>query len=179
MNSGVNPNPQRARELYWRQLTHLKTDSVYIRLYRDNRAKWVTRLGILKAVASSGGIGLWVIWKEYAFVWATIIAASQVADALNEELPFSRQHRTASEHMLFLDRLLIDTELEWESVFTGRYADDDILNRQHKLRMLQHEAERKNFPAGLPPRNEALQGMAEREAADYLRAMYHTDGSDG
>ena len=62
-------------------------------------------------------------------MWATIIAASQVADALKEELPFSRQHRAASEHMLFLDRLLIDTELEWESVFTGRYADDDILNR--------------------------------------------------
>jgi hypothetical protein len=82
MNGEVIPNRERAREVYWRQLIHLKTDSVYTRLYRDNRATWVTRLGILKAVASSGGIGLWVIWKEYAFVWATIIAASQVADAL-------------------------------------------------------------------------------------------------
>jgi hypothetical protein len=175
MNGDVTPNPERARELYWRQLIYLKTDSVYMRLYRDNRAKWVTRLGILKAVASSGGIGLWVIWKEYAFVWATIIAASQVADALKDEFPFIRQHRAASEHMLFLDRLLIDAELEWQSVFTGRYTDDEVLNRWHKLRMLQHEAERKNFPTGTPPRNEALQEMAEREAADYLRAMYHTD----
>jgi hypothetical protein len=78
--------------------------------------------------------------------------------------------------MLSLDRLLIDTELEWQSVFTGRYTDDEVLNRWHKLRMLVHEAERKNFPAGTPPRNQALQEMAEREAADYLRAMYPTDG---
>ena len=145
MQADSAPSTQRARELYWRQLTQLKTDSVYLRLYRDDRAKWVTRLGILKAVASSGGIAAWVIWKEYAFVWAAIIAASQVADALKEVFPFSRQHKAASEHMLTLDRLLIDAQLEWENVFSGHYPDDEIMNRRHKLMTLQHEAERRNF----------------------------------
>jgi hypothetical protein len=165
-------SPQRARELYWRQLTQLKTESIYIRLYRDDRAKWVTRLGILKAVASSGGIAAWVIWKEYAFVWASIIAASQVADALKEVFPFSRQHKAASEHMLALDRLLIDSQLEWENVFSGHYPNDEIMNRRHKLMMLQHEAERRNFPDGLPSRNEALWITAQQEARVYLTSTY-------
>jgi hypothetical protein len=175
MNAGTNDNPQRARELYWRQLAQLKADSIYMRLYRDNRARWVSGLGILKAVASSGSIALWAIWREYAFVWASIIAASQVADALKDVFPFTRQHKAASEHMLALDRLLIDAELEWTTVFSGNYPDDEVLNRRRALMMLEHEAIRKNFPDGLPRQNEVLREMAEREAAHYLSETYPTE----
>jgi hypothetical protein len=129
----------------------------------------------LKAVASSGGIALWVIWREYAFVWASIIAASQVADALKDVFPFSRQHKATSEYMLTLDRLLIDAELEWTRVGAGNYPDDEVINRRHALMTLQHEALRKDFPDGLPPQNAALREMADLEAADYLLRTYPTE----
>ncbi len=129
----------------------------------------------MKGVASSGGIGLWVIWREYTFVWASIIAASQVADALKDVFPFSRQHKASGEYMLALDRLLIDAELEWTKVFAGDYPDDEVLNRRHALMMLQHEAIRRNFPDGLPRQNDILREMAEREAADYLAKTYPTE----
>ncbi len=174
MNSDA-AGPQRARELYWRQLTQLKADSVYMRLYRDDRARWVRGLGVLKAVASSGGIALWVIWREYAFVWASIIAASQVADALKDVFPVSRQHKATSEHMLTLDRLLIDAELEWTRVGAGNYPDDEVNSRRHALMTLKHEAVRKDFPDGLPPQNATLREMAEQEAADYLLKTYPTE----
>lgn len=172
------PSQYSSRELYWRQLIQLKTDSVYVRLYRDNRHKWVSGLGILRAIASSGGIAAWAIWRQYAFVWALIIAASQVADALREVFPFTRQYRAAGEYMLALDRLLIDAEMEWVKVFKGDYPDDDVLDRRRVLMTLQVEAQRKSFPNGLPPRNHTLQRVAEREAAAYLSGMYVEDRSN-
>ena len=130
-------------------MIELKVAASYIRHYRDYLGKWVTGLGTLRAIASSGSIAAWALWKEYAFVWGTIIAASQVVDALKDVFPFTKKHKAASEHTITLGSIFIDAQLEWENIFSGRYTDDQIMNRRHELMKLQHDAERNSFPDGL------------------------------
>ena len=100
-------------------MVELKVAAAYTRRYRDALGTWVTGLGTVKAIASSGSIAAWVIWKEYAFVWGMIIAASQVADALKDVFPFAKTHKAASEHTTTLGSIFIDAQLEWESIFPG------------------------------------------------------------
>ena len=139
----------RQQKLYWDEMFELKVALSYIRLYRDSVGRWVTGLAALKAIASCAGIAAWVIWKEYAFVWGAIIAASQVADALKDVFPFAKKHKAACEHAVTLANLFIDVQLEWENVFSGRYTDDEIMKRLHQLRKLQLDAENTTFPMGL------------------------------
>lgn len=169
--NGNGKNPHRQQQLYWNQMVELKIASAYIRLYRDHLATWVSTLGTLKAVASSVGIGAWVIWKQYAFVWAAIIAASQVADALKEVFPFTKKHKAASELTLALTSLFIDAQLEWENIFSGRYTNDEIMNRLHKLRKLQLEAESKSFPDGLATKTSLFE-EAQQNAKQYFATTY-------
>jgi hypothetical protein len=138
-----------------------------MRRYRDNLGRKVAALATLKAVASSGGIAAWVIWREYAIVWGAIIALSQLADALKDVFPFVKQHKAASEHAIALDSMFIDAELEWENIYSGRFADEQIMLMWHKLKRLQHDLERKNFPDG-PASRESLMLAAEAEAEDYF-----------
>ncbi len=152
-------------------MVELKVAAAYIRRYRDDLGTWVTRLGVLKAVASNGGIAAWVVWREYAFVWGAIIAASQLADVLKEVFPFTKTHRASSEHTVALNSMLIDAQLEWENIFSGRYSDEQISSRRHKLMKLQHDAERKAFPSGLPFK-EKLFAAAQSEAKEYFATMY-------
>ncbi len=152
-------------------MIELKVASSYMRLYRDYLGKWVTGLGTLKAIASSVGIGAWVIWKEYAFIWAAIIAASQVTDALKEVIPFSRKHKAAGELTLAFSSLFIDAQLEWENIFSGRYTNDEIMNRLHKLRKLQLEVEGKSFPDGLSKKLSLFE-EAQRDAKEYFATTY-------
>lgn len=152
-------------------MIELKVAASYIRRYRDDVGKSVTRLATLKAIASSGGIAAWAIWREHAFVWGTIIAASQLADALKDVFPFAKTHKAASEHTIALNSMFIDAQLEWESIFSGRYTDDQISGRRHKLMKLQHDAEHKVFPNGLAVR-EKLFVDANSEARDYFATMY-------
>jgi hypothetical protein len=167
----------RQQQLYWTQLVELKVASCYIRRYRDSVAKWVVRLGVLRAVASSGAIAGWALWHEFAFVWACIIAASQLADALKEVFPFTRIHKAASEHTVALDSLFIDTQLEWENIYAGRFSDIEIMNHRHKLMKLQHDAERKNFPEGLTI-DVKLFDLAEKDAETYLQNTYETGATN-
>jgi len=152
-------------------MVELKVAASYIRRYRDDLAKRVTGLATLKAIASSGGIAAWAIWKEHAFLWGAIIAASQLADALREVFPFTRTHKAACEHAVSLNSISIDAQLEWENIFSGRFTDEQIMNRRHKLMRLQHETERKNFPHGLAEKKSSF-AEAQEEAKDYFAAMY-------
>jgi hypothetical protein len=170
MNEDVS-DPDRQQLLYWNQMYQLKVTASYIRLYRDHLGKWVTSLGVLKAVASSAGIAAWVIWREYAFVWGAIIAASQVADALKDIFPFAKKHKAASAQAMMLGSLFIDVQLEWEYIFAGRYTDEEIMKRLHQLRKLQLDAEDHNFPDGLATRA-TLFDRASQEAWEYFQATY-------
>src|SRR5271167_2428242 len=70
--------------------------------YRDYLDKWVNGLGTLRAIASSGSIAAWALWREHAFVWAATIAVPQVADALRDVFPFTKRHKAASAHTIVL-----------------------------------------------------------------------------
>jgi hypothetical protein len=100
-------------------MVELKVAACYIRRYRDNLSNWVTAVGTLRAIASSGAIAAWALWRQYAFVWGAIIAASQVVDALRDVFPFTKKHKAAGEHTLTLNELVIDAQLEWENISSG------------------------------------------------------------
>ena len=167
----ADTDQHRQQDLYWKQLIELKVGLSYMRRYRDQVGKQVRALEVLKAITSSAGIGAWAIWNKYAFIWAMIIAASQVADALKNVFTFTKTHKAASEHTVILDSLFIDAQLEWENIFTGRYTDDEIMNRRHKLMKLQHDAERKNFPEGLGE-IAPLFALAQQDAKHYFEVTY-------
>jgi len=152
-------------------MIELKVANAYIRRYRDYLGRWVTSLGVIRAIASSGGIAAWALWKQYAFVWGAIIAASQVTDALKDVFPFTKKHKAASVHTITLGAMFIDAQLEWENIFSGRYSDDQIMKLRHKLMKLQHDAERGNFPDGLAVM-ESLFAEAQQEAKEYFKATY-------
>ena len=152
-------------------MVELKVATSYIRRYRDDLSRWVTGVGTLRAIASSGSIAAWALWKEHAFVWGAIIAVSQVADALKDVFPFTKKQKAASVHAIALSSMFIDAQLEWENIFSGKYTDEEIMNRRHKLMKLQHDAERGNFPDGLAV-NEGLFSEAQHEATEYFRATY-------
>jgi hypothetical protein len=159
----------RACELYWQQMEQLKASAICIRLYRNHLGRRVQSVEIIKAVASSGSIGAWVIWQQYPFIWAAIIAAAQVLDALKGVFPFTREHRAASELTMAMELLFIDAELEWEGLFTVPTTATAIMERRARLQRLQLQAEHQKFPDGLnPPRH--LIDLALRQATSYLSA---------
>lgn len=167
----VTSDPHRQQQLHWNEMIDLKSEALYIRLYRDFLGKWVTSIGALKAVASCGGIAAWVVWKDYAFVWGAIIAASQLADALKEVFPFAKKHKAASVYSMTIDNLFNDVQLEWENIFSGQYTDKEIMKQLHQLRKLRLNALQHNFPDGLAARD-ALAIQANHAAENYFQTTY-------
>jgi hypothetical protein len=162
----------RQQDLYFNELFQLKVQCEYIRRYRNILSAWVTRFAVVRAIASSGSIGGWVIWRDLAFVWGAIIAVSQVSDALKDAIPYTARNKAATALLMDIDALFIEALFEWESVFAGSLTNVEITERRRKLMELRHELEWKHFPTADLPRNSALITLAERDAIDYLESTF-------
>jgi hypothetical protein len=166
-----NSNARRQPDLYWKQIEQLKAASICMRLYRNQLAKRVRGVEFVKAIASSGGIAGWVIWRDYHFMWAGIIAAAQLLDAIKNVFPFARMHKAASDLTTAMEIIYIDAEDEWESIYMGKLDEEAINKRRTKLRKLQLAAEQKHFPEGFEPSDKLIQ-LATDEASTYFELTY-------
>jgi len=162
----------RQQDLYFKELFQLKVQCEYTRRYRDVLARWVTRFAFLRAVASSGGIAGWVVWKEYAFVWGAVIAASQMADAIKDVVPYTARQKAANALLTDLDALFIQALFEWESVFSGKLTNEEITERRRKLMQLRHDLDAKHFPTGDLSKRGDLFALAEQDTITYLEGMF-------
>jgi hypothetical protein len=118
-----------------------------------------------------------VIWRDYAFVWAAIIAASQLADALRDAIPYTARQKAANALLADLDALFIEALFEWEGVFSAKFTNEEITERRRKLMQLQHEFDRKHFPTGDLPSRPDLLTLAEQDSIAYLESMFRRDMS--
>jgi len=173
-----DPPLLRQQAIYWNQLVQLKTLATYIRLYRDDQARWVNLIGIVRAMASSSTIAGWVIWKDYAAIWGVVLAVSQAADALKEFLPNAKRQQAAGEMAMVLETLFIDSQFDWEVIFTGEETSGEIMHRYRKLAKLKLDAEKKYFPHGVPT-NLKLYELASQETNEYVLATYGEKIAEG
>ncbi len=75
---------------YWKELYQLKTHIGFIERQLEKSESIDRFLKIVLAIASSSSIGAWAIWNEYSWVWAGIIAFSQVITEITPFLPYTR-----------------------------------------------------------------------------------------
>lgn len=134
-------------------------------------AKRVRSVEIVKAISSSSAIAGWVIFKDIPLLWAGIIVAAQLLDALKDVFPFARQHKAASALTVALETLFIEAEAEWQKIERGRIPEDDITDRRMKLQKHRLELEQRHFPDGFEPAA-ILVELASREAEAYFTLTY-------
>jgi hypothetical protein len=168
----VEPPDHRQQDLYFNELFQLKVQCEYIRRYRKILSAWVTRFAIVRAVASSGSIGGWVIWRDLAFLWGSVIAVSQVSDALKDAIPYTARNKAATALLMDLNSLFIEALFEWESVFAATLTTEEMTERRRKLMELRHELEWKHFPTGDLPSKPALLALAEQDAITYFENTF-------
>lgn len=168
----VVASPSREQQLYWQEFVSLKVDACYVRDYRNQVGRWVSAAATVRAIASSASIGAWVIWKQYAYIWASLIALSQVMDALKDVFPLYKRRRALSRWSRTLDRLFIETQRNWDDIYSGKCTDAQIRRMLHQIRTRKQRAEERYIPDGLLKKNFLFE-KAQDEAKVFFSATYN------
>jgi hypothetical protein len=72
---------------YWEELVEIHAFEIYIRLWRNQLSSRLLWIKVVRAIAASGGVAGWAIWKGYPTFWGCIIAGAQLADVAVQALP--------------------------------------------------------------------------------------------
>jgi hypothetical protein len=167
--------PSLEQTLYWQEFTQLKLDTCYVRDYRNSIARWETTIAAIRAVTSSTSIAAWVIWRKYAIVWAALIAATQVADALRDVFPFRKRRQALSGWSNALNRLFVDAQRDWDNISAGSVSNERIGILTHQLRLKMQRYEETYVPDGLV-RKQELFDSAQQEMETLFKTRYSIEG---
>lgn len=133
-------------------------------------------VNIFLALASSGSIAAWAVWKEYPLLWSSIIALSQVVMTIKPYFPYHKVIKELNSRCLKLNLLNIETERIWNKIQRGKLTDDNI--EQYYYDYNKTYAELLNFPDDLVfVTSREIEAKAEDKLKNYLKSFYGIDNS--
>lgn len=168
-------NPQssfKVLDQYWQFLVELKAHSVYLdlRLGDSERVTWW--VNFVLTVASSSSIAAWAVWQRYPFIWATIIAGSQLLSTIKYMLPYEQRIKPLRTLMYIYEESILRLEESWYEISQGRLTEDEIAKilmkeKKDKLSMWKKHMDSLRLPFSANRHQEA-----SVVANDYFRQNY-------
>ncbi len=163
-------------EHFWKEFYQLKVHAYYVELHLVRTEMIDRSLKILLAITSSTSIGAWVIWREYAIVWGSVIAISQVITAIGSVLPYRERLKAFAGLLGDLEELAVYTEMKWLEISRGMLTEAEIAKSLSDIRSRKHKLLKKHFPSTVIPANGGFIKKAEQLTNAYLQVFYATPG---
>lgn len=160
------------QEKYWRELDQLKIHVIYLEFYQEKNISLDRNINMFLAITSSSSIAGWAVWSQFSFVWASIIAISQVISAIKSYLPFSKRLKALQGITNDLEALFLAMESDWFAISEGQLQNEEIhklhMNYKEKRRLIIHK-----YLASDPlPVRDTLLEQAKEQAKDYFNNFY-------
>lgn len=167
-------NPHRSQVQYWNELTGIKADIEFLHLYLIESSRIDSFVKILLALASSGGIAGWAIWEDpkMQFFWASLIALSQVVNAISKYLPWEKRVKAIQGAKFGLLEVLSLAERDWYSVSGGSVSAEEIHKLVMNIKDRRNEVTNKYMREIHLPHNKRYMKMAADRADDYFDRYY-------
>jgi len=161
------------QEKYWQELYDLKVHTTYFEIYLLQTEKINTYINAFLAITSSSSIASWVIWKEYAFLWASIIVISQFITAIKEFLPYNSRITPISKVLKEMELLSLKYEEQWFYIADGQKMEEEINTLRFALKKSKVDILRKSFVKSILPSNPKYLEEAEQLTQNYFTNYYH------
>jgi hypothetical protein len=144
----------------------------YLELYMEHSELLDKSTNIFLAVTSSSSICGWAIWNKYSFIWAIIIAGSQLINAIKQFLPFKLRLKAIANILKELEDLMTFTEMKWFDVAEGNLTDEEINRLQYEIRSKKIKILQKHLGTNTLPEKPKLFKKAEQMATVYINNFY-------
>lgn len=156
---------------YWKELYQLRVHTTFIELKLEQAEKRERIIKIFLAVTSSSCIGAWAIWNELSWVWAAIIALSQVLGAISQYLPYKGRVKAYSSLVNELEELMIRAEFRWHDIASGKLTESEINKSRFNIRAMKSKLLKKYIQTTISA-DDKLHCKAEKQAQIYLSEFY-------
>lgn len=153
-------------------MVQLKAWIFYVDEYINVSYKWDRRINVFVAITSSSSIAAWAIWNRYSFLWALLIAISQVIVAIKPHLPFSKRIEILSRVSALLQTLFNKADYQWYKISNGDLSESEINDILFDLRRQYLETVERELSTISLPEKEVLKKIADLKVESFFQNGY-------
>lgn len=166
----TNTSPYQER--YWKELFELRVHVNYLELYMEKSEFFDKSINIFLAVTSSSSICGWALWQKYSFLWAVLIATSQLISAVKQFLPYKTRLKATCGIMKELEELSTFAEMKWFDVAEGNLTEAEINKLQFDIRAKKTKSVQKHLGTNTLPQKEKILNQAIKLTDIYVNNYY-------
>lgn len=159
------------KELYWRYMVQIKAWELYLKNYMERSYRWDKSIHIFTAIASSSSIAAWAVWQQLSYLWAGIIAVSQILNAVKAYLPFSDRLKLLPELKADISVLYNGMEAGWYQV-SACGEEQEIHDKVYEYRSRLVEINERHLKGVILPERSEIQIAAEKQAEEYFNLYF-------
>lgn len=157
---------------YWKFLVQIKAWIFYVDIYADSSYRYDKLINIIIAITSSSSIAAWAVWSEYNYVWAFLIAVSQVITAIKPHFPFNKRLELLGKLSNELQLLFNKADYNWYKVSNGILSEEEINELLFELKRQYVELEGKYLKSESLPEKEQFLVLADQKTEKYFADTY-------
>ena len=155
----------------WTNLANIKFKCIYTSKVSTRSYHLGNFYSIFLAITSATSVATWAIWQIYPFVWASIVAISQVLHVVKPHIPFIKNDKEFIEQSLLFEALYLDYEKLWFDNFKVSRDNDEIEKQFYDLRRQEHDINTR-FKHVVCPNFKNLIKSSDIETNNFLNSNY-------
>ena len=160
-----------SQEQYWKEMYQLKSHINFIELQVKKSEKLDRSIKMILAISSSSSISAWAIWHQFSWIWALIIAISQVISTIKTFLPYKSRVKSYSSLLIDLEQIFLKAEYKWHDISEGLLTSSEINELRFEIRKDKLASLNKYIKTSIPA-NKKMQSSAEESAKNYFSIFY-------
>jgi hypothetical protein len=157
---------------YWAMMTNNMYALFYLNEHFERCVKLDRVITIFLAVAASSAIASWAIWQQFGFVWAVIVAGSQVITVINTYLPYKKRIKQINSLKDRLVPIYNEIESKWFDVSSGKLSKSSINKLHYEFTKKWSMAQEEFFNDDTLPSVERFKRKAEELKDKYFENLF-------
>lgn len=161
-------------DLYYKEYFNIQTHLNYLVISQrsDNRYDKIFK-GIV-ALASVSSLGTWAVFKDYPFIFATIIVFAQCVTAVTPYFPWEKRLSAYPAVISEYSSLAMKAYETWYLVSSGQLTEDEINKERIGIVRQQHQILESLAKDIIFPKSGKKRDLAESEARDFFEKYYES-----
>lgn len=165
-------------DLYWYLLEDTKYHERYCYYQLKQTTKIVSVLNFFQAFVSCGSVSAWALWDKLDFLWAILIAISQLLTALKSHISFYKRKENLQKAYIQLLDLYQNIEQDWLSqclsIADKNKIDENLCNTIEAIYIKYNSKLQEIINSDIddiPNPNESFEIAAKSETKSYLKNL--------
>lgn len=163
------------RDKFWTLYVDLVQSRYYYEHYQHHAVRVDRAIQIFTSITSASSIASWFVWNQLNWLWAFLIALSQLVNVIYRFLPYPKQIESVNYILPDIKKLMNSVDYYWGLIETNCPSENEINKKIFDYKNQYQCLEQKYINDSVFPPKGSVTKKADTDRVKYFYERYGID----